>query len=64
MSQESEPTRKALYKRARQQEIAGRSRMSKAELAAALERQSFEEAAAPVVATKRGPEIPTKPARG
>ncbi|NRB56003.1 MAG: hypothetical protein HRU39_08500, partial [Salinicola sp.] len=52
MSQESEPTRKALYERARQQEIAGRSKMSKAELAAALERQSFEEAAAPVVATR------------
>ena len=52
MSQESEPTRKALYEQAQQQEISGRSSMSKAELAAALERQSFEKAAAPVVATR------------
>ncbi|WP_136067885.1 DUF2252 domain-containing protein [Modicisalibacter radicis] len=51
MSQESEPTRKALYERARQQEIAGRSRMSKAELAAALERSSPEEPA-PEAATR------------
>ncbi|MCK0713609.1 DUF2252 domain-containing protein [Chromohalobacter sarecensis] len=52
MSRESEPTRKALYEQAQQQDIAGRSKMSKEELAAALERQSFEEAAAPVVATR------------
>ncbi|GAA5172807.1 DUF2252 domain-containing protein [Modicisalibacter zincidurans] len=52
MSRESEPTRKALYEQAQQQEITGRSSMSKAELAAALERQPFEESAAPLVATR------------
>ncbi|MHB0776021.1 DUF2252 domain-containing protein [Halomonas sp. WWR20] len=51
MANEAEPTRKTLYEQAQKQEIAGRSSMSKAELAAALERHSFEEAA-PVVATR------------
>ena len=44
MTQEPEQTRKALYEQAQQQGIDGRSSMSKAELAAALERESFEDA--------------------
>ncbi len=51
MAKQSEPTRKALYEQAQRQEIVGRSSMSKAELAAALERESFEDAR-PVVATR------------
>ena len=51
MTQEPEQTRKALYEQAQQQGIEGRSSMSKAELAAALERESFEDAR-PVVATR------------
>jgi len=51
MTRKPEPTRQALYEQAQQRGIPGRSSMSKAKLAAALERQPFEEAA-PVVATR------------
>lgn len=51
MTQEPEQTRNALYKQAQQQEIAGRSSMSKAELAAALERKVSKDAH-PVVGTR------------
>ncbi|MCH4813813.1 DUF2252 domain-containing protein [Vreelandella neptunia] len=51
MAQEPEQTRKALYKQAQQQEIAGRSSMSKAELVAALERNASK-SAHPVVGTR------------
>jgi uncharacterized protein (DUF2252 family) len=51
MTEESQQTHKALYEQAQQQDIAGRSSMSKAELAAALERESFEDGH-PVVATR------------
>ncbi|GAB2779354.1 DUF2252 domain-containing protein [Halomonas shantousis] len=51
MAKESEPTRKALYEQAQRQNIAGRASMSKAELAAALERESREEKG-PVIATR------------
>ena len=51
MAQEPEQTRKALYKQAQQQEIAGRSSMSKTELAAALEHTASQDAH-PVVGTR------------
>lgn len=51
MTKEPDQTRKVLYEQAQQQEIEGRSAMSKAELAAALERESFDNAR-PVVATR------------
>jgi uncharacterized protein (DUF2252 family) len=51
MAKEPVQTRKALYEQAQQQGIEGRSSMSRAELAAALERESFEDAH-PVVATR------------
>ena len=51
MTDETGETRKALYERAQEREIAGRSRMSKPELAAALERESHEDAR-PVVASR------------
>ncbi|WP_110692577.1 DUF2252 domain-containing protein [Salinicola halophyticus] len=56
MTQQANPTRQALYERAQQRDIPGRSSMSKEELAAALERHSSEEPApkepAPEVATR------------
>ena len=51
MAKQPEQTRKALYEQAQQHKIEGRSSMSKAELATALERESFEEAR-PMVATR------------
>jgi len=51
MSKTTQQTRKALYEQAQEREIAGRSSMSKAELAAALEREPADEAG-PVVATR------------
>ncbi|WP_110657155.1 DUF2252 domain-containing protein [Salinicola halimionae] len=51
MSTNSEATRQALYEQAQKQDIPGRSSMSKAELAAALERD-LSEKTDPVVATR------------
>ncbi|QEL10458.1 DUF2252 domain-containing protein [Kushneria phosphatilytica] len=51
MTSPTEQTRKALYEQAQQQEIPGRSSMSKEELAAALEHHATK-APAPVVATR------------
>lgn len=51
MTKHEERTHKALYEQAQEREIPGRSTMSKAELAAALEREPADEAG-PVVATR------------
>ncbi|MGM8931772.1 DUF2252 domain-containing protein [Salinicola halophyticus] len=51
MSKNSESTRQALYEQAQKQDIPGRSSMSKAELTAALERDSSQNTG-PVVATR------------
>ncbi|GAB3685041.1 DUF2252 domain-containing protein [Salinisphaera aquimarina] len=48
MTDEKSPSRQALYERAQQREIVGRSSMSKQELAAALERDDHEDAGPPV----------------